>query len=146
MNPIGWVLSVGAVLLFSLWLLDEATVPFWEQTECLQAQTTMYGVTVHGYGVWGWVRNDNTFPVRIRSTWVAAGERDRWIEVLKPGQRIVDHTDYQILYHVYRLDDSEEYGLVWATGNGPVGPHWRNPFTHIWRRHVLGQRFVPALS
>jgi hypothetical protein len=109
-------------------LFARSLVPFWERTENTQAETTALGITVHGHGVPGWIENRNPFPVRIRSTWVFNGERDRWTRVIRPGERNSDNPCHQVLYHIYRLDDSQEMGIVYSTANGPVSSMFQNPF------------------
>lgn len=114
----------------SVWAFTKSIVPFWEQSENLEAETKAFGIVVRGYAVLGCVQNTNPFPVRIRSTWVFHGERYRWIAVLQPGETMLDVPGIRVLYHIYRLDDSEEMGIVHAAPNGPVGPKYRNPFVH----------------
>jgi len=75
------------------------------------------------------VQNTNSFPVRIRSTWAFRGETDRWITVLQPGEKKLDVPGYQVFYHIYRLDDSAEIGIVYTKPNRPVSPQYRNLFS-----------------
>jgi hypothetical protein len=132
-----WI-PIVVVLAFAGIVWGMSAIPFWERSEYLEAETTEYGIVIHGHDVPGWIENGNDFPVRIRSTWTFHGESNRWNRVLLPGEWITDTPGYQVLYHVYLTNSSEEIGVIQTSANGPKGPQYRNPF--ISKRHTAAGR------
>jgi len=139
-SPWGIILTFMILALLASMLWCYSTIPFYERDDHIKAETKMFGIIIRGHSVWGWIMNTNSFPVRIRSTWVFHGERDRWNEILMPGEKIDDVPGHQVLYHVYPLNSSEEIGVIWTTPNGPDGPLYRNPFFPILRKLGLSSK------
>ncbi|MFA5070099.1 MAG: hypothetical protein WC528_02355 [Patescibacteria group bacterium] len=108
------MLSLVALLL----LTNSCQVkPASKDPEFLNSESAAAGIVVHGYCTSGWIKNTNSYPVRIKEVWIFKGETTDWIDVFQPGEQRPQYISGQHGFHIYTLDGIE-VGWIHPVRNG----------------------------
>lgn len=67
-------------------------------------QKTDAGVVVRGYSCDGYIKNTNSFPVRIREVWQYSGEKTKWVKIFEPGEKKEQFISCQHGFYIMDMD------------------------------------------
>jgi len=83
------------------------------------AESASEGVVVHGCcNSPGWIRNTNSFPVRIKKIWITGeGEWTKWLYKFEPGQMIPEFIGELDGFYVLSTEGGA-IGWIRPTANG----------------------------
>jgi len=98
------ILVIMGILALVCRLCDQQCTEFCESNrQQLKIKNSAAGVTVQGLDCWGWVRNNNAFPVRIKKVFVSWGERTHWVEKFTPGEKYKVYVHRKNAFYIYDL-------------------------------------------
>lgn len=102
------------------------------RSEYYDAETTQYGVIVHGHLSYGWIKNTNNFPVRINQVWNKPSKQVL-SKIFEPGEVETCFFISQDYFEIYQ--DGEKKGAIITQPNGPPG----KVATHKIEHYFLGR-------